>query len=107
MLTQRHLGLLAPRVVVIPHFLVTGGTGAAHLVAVAHLVVELLGFVGLQLLSIGQLGNNVFAGDAGFRVRHPLAMLGTAGEWDKQPVTAFADSDRQVLGTHLYKIQKE
>lgn len=74
---------------------------------VVHFVVEFLSFVGLQLLSIGQLGNNVFAGDAGFRVRHPLAMLGTAGEWDKQPVTAFADSDRQVLGTHLYKIQKE
>ena len=52
----RHLRLLAPGVVVIPHFLVAGRTGAAHLVAVAHLVVEFLGFVGLQLLGIGQLG---------------------------------------------------
>ena len=38
-LTQRHLGLFSPDVVIITHFLIAGGTGAAHLVAVAHLIV--------------------------------------------------------------------
>ena len=55
------------------------GSGAAHLVAVAHLVVEFLGFVGLQFLGIGQLGGNVLAGGAGFRLQYPLAILGAAG----------------------------
>ena len=84
-LTQRHLRLLAPGVVVIPHFLIAGGTGAAHLVAVAHLVVEFLGFVGFQFFGIGQLGGNVLAGGTGFRVQHPITILGAAGEGNKQP----------------------
>ena len=106
-LAQRYLGLLAPGVVIIPHFLVAGGAGAAHLVAVAHLVVELLGFVGLQLLGVGQLDGNVLAGGAGFGVQHPLTVFGAAGEGHEQPVAAFTDGDRQVLGAHLYKFQKE
>lgn len=106
-LTQRYLCLLAPGIVVIPHFLVAGGAGAAHLVAVAHLVIEFLGFVGLQLLGIGQLGGNILAGGAGFRVQYPLTILGTAGEGNKQPVAAFTDGNWQVLGAHLYKFQKE
>lgn len=106
-LAQRHLGLFSPGVVIIAHFLVAGGTGAAHLVAVAHLVVELLGFVGLQFLGVGQLGGNVLAGGAGFGGQHPLAIFGAAGEGHEQPVAALADGDRQVLGAHLYKFQKE
>ena len=48
--------------------------------AVAHLVVEFLGFVGLQLLSIGQFGGNALAAGAGFRVQHSLTVFGAAGE---------------------------
>ena len=50
---------------------------------------------------------NVLAGGAGFRVQYPLAILGAAGEGDKQAVAAFTDGNRQVLGAHLYKFQKE
>lgn len=106
-LTQCHLRLLAPSVVLVPHFLVIWGSGAAHLVAVAHLIVEFLGLVALQLLGIGHLGGNILAGGAGFRVQYPLTILGTAGEGNKQPVAAFTDGNRQVLGAHLYKFQKE
>lgn len=106
-LAQRHLRLLAPGVIVISHFLVARGTGAAHLVTVTHFVVEFLGFVGFQLLGIGQLGSNILAGGAGFRGQYPLTILGAAGEGNKQPVAAFTDGNRQVLGAHLYEFQKE
>ena len=80
-----------------------GGAGAARLVAVAGLVIELFGFVGLQFLGIGQLGGNVLAGSADFQVQHPFAILDAAGEWHEQPVAAFVYGDWQVLETHLYK----
>lgn len=42
-----------------------------------------------------------------FPGQYPLAILGAAGEGDKQAVAAFTDGNRQVLGAHLYKFQKE